>query len=196
MRALLTSLVLFALPAGAAELEVSSRRAPEAAAWSVSASYFGETILHPGVAVGVERKLKFWGRRRGLETHGFFAGADLGTYWHARNDVGLFVSTDLGYRLVFPRGFRLEALLGLGYLHTFDDGAVYEASGGRVTTVANTGHPALMTSALLGLGWDFARFSIFLRVGAFGQYPYNTEALPHLEAQLGFSIPLGRGGAR
>jgi hypothetical protein len=146
-----------------------------------------------------------WGRRRGLVSHGFFSEADLGTYYHARYATALFLSTDIGYRLVFPRGFRLELLLGLGYLHTFDDGTVYEVDSGKVTTVEDSGHPALMTTALLGIGWDFtvgnlAPFALFLRAGAFGQYPYNTAILPHLEAQLGVSIPLEkvahRGGAK
>jgi hypothetical protein len=204
MRILVVALLLSALPARGNQLVASAHRR-EVDAWSVSAAYFGETALHPGAAIAVERKLKFWGRRYGLVEHGFFTEADLGSYWHARNDVALFVSTDLGYRLVFPKGFRLEGLLGIGYLHTFDDGPVYVVNGGQVSMVSDAGHPALMLSALIGLGWDFtvgdhAPFSLFLRVGSFGQYPYNTAVLPHLEAQLGFSIPLERvvhrGGAR
>lgn len=205
MRLTIAALLLLALDAHADEALTASRPPRELDAWSIGAAYFGEMALHPGVTVAVERTLRSWGRRPGLVAHGFFSEADLGTYWHARYATGLFVSTDLGYRLVFVRGFRLEGLVGIGYLHTFDDGAVYEAMGGQVSTVAGAGHPALMLSALIGVGWDFtvgdhAPFSLFLRVGSFGQYPYNGAVLPHLEAQLGFSVPLARvdhrGGAR
>lgn len=197
MRALLVAMVLSALPARGNPVVAATHRPREVNAWSVNAAYFGETALHPGAAIGVERKVKFWGKRHGLVAHGFFTEADLGSYWHARNSVALFVSTDIGYRLVFPKGFRLEGLIGVGYLHTFDDGPVYTASGGQVSTVSDAGHPGLMLSALLGIGWDFtvgdhAPFSLFLRAGSFGQYPYNSAVLPHLEAQLGFSIPLER----
>lgn len=205
MRVTIAALLLLALDARADEVIAASRPAREVDAWAVGAAYFGEMALHPGISLAVERKLRFWGRRPGLVAHGFFSEADLGVYWHARYATGLFVSTDLGYRLVFVHGLRLEALVGLGYLHTFDDGTVYEVNGGQVSTVAGAGHRALMLSALLGVGWDFtvgdhAPFSLFLRVGSFGQYPYNEAVLPHLEAQLGFSVPLERvahrGGAR
>jgi hypothetical protein len=205
MRSMMVMMLLLSAPLHADEAIVGRAPARELDAWSVNAAYFGETVLHPGVTVGVERKLKFWGRRYGLVEQGFFGEADVGVYWHARYDVAFFVLPQLGYRLVLPRGFRLEALLGLGYLHTFADGTVYQANGGTATTVDDRGHAALMTSAMLGVGWDFtvgnhAPFSLFLRAGIFGQYPYNTAVLPHLQAQLGFSIPLGRlarrGGVR
>jgi hypothetical protein len=197
MRILVAVLLLSSLPARGNQLVASAHPRRELDVWSVNAAYFGETALHPGAAIGVERKLKFWGRRYGLVEQGFFTEADLGSYWHARNDVALFVATDIGYRLVFPKGFRLEGLLGIGYLQTFDDGTVYEVNAGQVSTTAGAGHATLMLSALLGIGWDFtvgdhAPFSLFLRAGSFGQYPYNTAVLPHLEAQLGFSIPLER----
>jgi hypothetical protein len=191
MRALL--LLLLCANAGAIEL----RKSREVEAWSVSAAYYGEMLLHPGVVVGAERSLKMWGPRRGLVAHGFFVEGDLGGYWHARYNADLFFSTELGYRMILPRGFRLELLGGLGYLHAFDDGTVYEVQNGQVRSVAAAGHPSLMMRGMVGIGWDFtvgnhAPFAIFLRAGTFGQYPYNTAVLPHLEAQLGFSLPLGR----
>jgi hypothetical protein len=53
-----------------------------------------------------------------------------------------------------------------------------------------------MLTGSLGLGWDLsvpgiAPLSVFLRAGAFTQYPYNTAMLPHLQGQLGISVPLG-----
>src|SRR4051812_18719640 len=166
--------------------ETIVRRAPspELAAWSVNAAYFGEMVLHPGAIVGAERALTHGARRYGLATHGLFAEADVGSYWHARNSAAFFVLPQLGYRLVFPHGFRLEALVGAGYLRTFADGTVYEVSGaGQVRTVDDAGHPALMVSAQLGIGWDFTvddhgPLSVFVRFGSFGQYPYNTAVLP------------------
>lgn len=193
------SLLLLSGPLYAAE-EQLVRRAPsrELEAWSISAAYFGEMVLHPGAVVGAERSLSRGHRRYGVVAYGWFAEADLGSYWHARNSVAFFVLPQLGYRLVFPHGFRLEALAGAGYLHTFADGKVYAVGdAGQVQRVDDGGHPGLMLSAQLGIGWDFTvdhhgPLSVFVRVGAFGQYPYNTAVLPHLEAQLGISVPLER----
>jgi hypothetical protein len=165
--------------------------------WSVDAAYYGETFTHPGVSLGVERKLLFWGRRFGIVEHGLFTGADVGTWWHARYAVGAFADATLGYRIVFAGGFRLELLGGAGYLQTFDAGTVYVVDAqGNVSRAADPGHPALLLTGSLGLGWDLsvpgiAPLSVFLRAGAFGQYPYNGEVLPHLGGQLGVSIPLG-----
>jgi hypothetical protein len=190
-------LLLLALHAAEPAVLAKGERAPKSP-WSLNAAYYGETFTHPGLQLGVERELKFFGRRFGLVEHGFFAGADVGTWWHARYAVAAFTDAVLGYRLVFAGGLRLELLGGLGYLHTFAAGPVYSVdASGAARTVVDPGHPGLMLTGSLGLGWDFsvlgvAPVSVFLRAGAFGQYPYNTALLPHLQGQLGFSLSLPR----
>jgi hypothetical protein len=189
------ALLLFVAHPAVAELAAGAR-APRSP-WSVNAAYYGETLTHPGLTVGVERELEFWGRRFGLVEHGFFVGADAGAWWHARHAVVAFADVVVGYRLVFPRGFRLEALGGLGYLHAFAAGPVYAiGEDGAARRTIDGGRPGLMLTGSLGLGWDFsvlgiAPLSVFLRAGVLGQYPYNTAWLPHLQGQLGVSIPLG-----
>ena len=150
---LIAGLLLIATPLRAEEPRLFANGHHEANAWSVSAAYFGEFLSHPGVVVGAERSLGTWGRRPGLDHHGFFAGPHLGAYWHPRNAVGVFLAGNLGYRLVFKHGFLFEAAAGIGYLHTFDDGTVYEVgSAGQVSTVTAAGHPNLIVSGGLGVG--------------------------------------------
>lgn len=196
MPALLALALFAASPAFAGEVGQSVEpRGP----WAINAGYYGETVFHPGLAVGVERKLLFFGAPPGLVEHGLFAGANLGTWWHARNAVGVFAEATAGYRLVFPLGFRLELLGSVGYLHTFLAAPVYAVDGsGAAREVLDAGQPGLLFSGALGLGFDFsvlkvAPLAVFLRGGVFGQYPYNTAVLPHLQAQLGVSIPFGGG---
>jgi hypothetical protein len=147
---------------------------------SFRAAYFGETIFHPGLMAGVEYRLLDgdWGA--------LFVTGNLGSYVHVRNHVGAFLDSELGYRFTYASGYQLEALAGLGYLHTFLAAPVYEVdAAGHVNRVFDAGRPAFMPTFALGTGWRFDKFAPFLRLQAFGQYPFNHQLLPHAALLLG-----------
>jgi hypothetical protein len=154
--------------------------------WSYSVAYLGEFLLHPGVLAGIELPLSTsrWRVRQGA----FLAAANAGTYIHFRNHVGVRIDAQAGYRFTFGSGVFVEGFAGLGYLHTFLGADVYEVSDdGRVSQVTDWGRPAFMPTASLGGGfnWQRARIAPFLRVEAFGQYPFNDNMLPHFALLLG-----------
>lgn len=153
------------------------------ARWSgVSASYYGETLLHPGARLASEWTLVGGGG------HALWAAAALGGYYHRGFAGALFSSTEAGYRYAFDSGVELTSALGIGYLHTFLDGETYVAdAGGRFERVSAAGRPGFMASAALGIGYQLAerRLAPFFRIAVFTQMPFNGRALLHPVAELG-----------
>jgi hypothetical protein len=145
-----------------------------------TAAYFGETIFHPGLMAGVEYRLveDDWGT--------LFVTGNLGSYVHVRNHVGVFLDSEFGYRFTYASGYELEALAGIGYLHTFLDAPVYEVDdAGHVERVFDAGRPHFMPTLSLGTAWQFEHVAPFLRLQTFGQYPFNHELLLHFALLLG-----------
>lgn len=171
---LLGAALLLPAPAAAETLSL-----PEAPRMPLTLAYFGETLLHPGVMVGTERR--FW--QAGW--HALLGTANLGAYQHAGNHNGIFLNGELGYRLTFPFGLSAEALAGAGVLYTLLPGDVYLP--GNSEPSRDGGRPTFMPSAALGLGYALGDSRLFARLQAFGQYPYNTYTLPHLATQVGMT---------
>jgi len=149
----------------------------------INVSYFGETLVHPGIEIGYENTFY----------KSFNFTVSLGTYIHQRNHVGLFLNTGLNWRHTFPIGYSMEFGLGLGYLHTWEHGGdTYVVDdNGKVSVKPKYGRPHFMPSVKLGLlGWDFRKNTdIPLRLNAdiivFGQYPFNNYMMPHAALKLG-----------
>ena len=157
------------------------------AALPLTIAYFGETVTHPGLLVGTEHKAWETGWHRA------FLAAHMGGYRHPGNHTGLFLDGALGYRLTLPVGLSVEAMAGLGYLHTLLDGRVFAPGpNGGVEAVTDLGRPAWMPSATLGMGLDAGGLGlrdtrVFTRLQLFGQYPFNTYVLPHVALQVGLT---------
>jgi hypothetical protein len=149
----------------------------------ISVSYFGETLIHPGIEIGYENSFY----------KSFNFTVSIGTYVHQRNHIGLFLNGGLNWRHTFPVGYSMEFGLGLGYLHTWEHGGdTYVVDdGGEVSVKPKYGHPHFMPSIKLGfLGWDFRKkTNIPLRLNAdiiiFGQYPFNSFIVPRLTLKAG-----------
>ena len=157
----------------------------------ISVAYFGEFITHPGLFLGTHKGI--W--QSGNYTLSYNPGITL--YTHSRNHNALLLSNELGNRLTSRKGRFAELMLGLGYMHTWLQGDVYvRRDNGEVRTQFDWGRPHLMISTSLGFGWKSAAEQhpqdYFLRIIAFGQYPFNGIVLPHLGLQLGTSFEFRR----
>jgi hypothetical protein len=149
----------------------------------VNISYFGETMVHPGIVFGYANTF----------FRSFNFTFSIGAYLHKRNYAGLFLETGINWRHTFPIGYSMEFGLGLGYLHTWENGGdTYVVDGdGNVSVKPKYGHPHFMPSVKLGLlAWDFRKKTkIPLRLNAdiivFGQYPFNNYILPHAALKIG-----------
>ncbi|MDH5717947.1 MAG: hypothetical protein OEZ22_09945 [Spirochaetia bacterium] len=146
-------------------------------------SYFGETLVHPGVYAGSEISIH----------ENFLASLSIGTYLHYRHHRGAFVNADFSWRKTFSIGYSMEFGAGLGYLHTWSHGGtIYTVTdAGVVEEKPNYGFSSLMPKLNLNLlGWDFRKshdipFRAFSGIVLFGQYPYNQFMMPHFALQLG-----------
>lgn len=150
----------------------------------INISYFGETIVHPGISLGYEHPLR---------RSNFIPTITIGTYLHSRNHRAVFVNASINWRKTFKFGYSMEYGIGLGYLHTWEHGGkTYVVNDDEsVETKTKWGQPNFMPSIKLGLlGWDFRKktnipFRINADIIVFGQYPFNNFIMPHTALKLG-----------
>lgn len=148
--------------------------------------YFGETLSHVGLNVGMEYSPLRAGKYR------MILATNVGGYVHRRNNTSLFVRGQWGQRVTFDSGLFVDQFMGLGYLHQFTHGgAQYEVlPNGAVVGAPNSGRPMIMPSISLGTGYDFSkenkkRPSIYLRPELFWKAPFNGYYLTHFALSTG-----------
>ena len=157
---------------------------------SLRLSYFGDLITHPGVAV--EFSLPFVSGPVGSA----WASLKSGWYLHQRNHSGFFLGIGLGGGLTSPGGLRWEGDVNTGFFVSKPAGVVYVEDGlGGAVGEAGAARSNFMASASLGISWTPPLVkawtpSPFLRMGGFGEYPFNGYFYVHpfVEAGLGFGV--------
>lgn len=164
----------------------------------VYVSYFGESITHPGLKLGMEYSI--WNKtgvrnkkngkqlpyRRELLLIGSLSG-----YVHPRNHVGMLLGGEIGYRNVRKKGFMYEASAGIGYLHTFLQGDTYTVNDhSKVDQVSLAGQPNLSFLLSVGIGKDYRLvhnkpWAWHIKTTAFTQYPYGSKFMYHYAMEVG-----------
>lgn len=151
--------------------------------------YFGELVLHPGLAFGLEYKLI---SKKFLSLHW---NNDVGGYWHRWNTGAIFYKSSIGSRFSMGPVFA-DFNIGIGYMHSFAAGTIYQrASDGGVKKARNFGHPHFMPNASLLLGWDATRngkqnWTIHFGPEVYLQSSFNHIFLPHIAMKLGLTYRL------
>jgi len=180
-------------------VELTSRPSVNARAMSlsfledrkVSIAYFGDFITHPGLMIGTQSEL------RRTPRYQMYYTLNTGIYTHRKNHNAFMLSSEIANRLSTKKGLFGELLLGGGYLHTWPQGDVYiREDDGGVKQSTDWGRPHLMVSSSLGIGWQSPKEdsrAYFLRIVAFGEYPYNGIILPHLGLHAGIAFKM-KGG--
>jgi hypothetical protein len=170
---------------------VAERPATQRSGHVMSAGYFGHNFTHPGFVVGY--------RYRALSTqddlHALTVGVDVGSYFWARHDDGLFVLPKVGWRGRAAFGLQGELDAYLGYLQGFLPGDVYEVVDGqaRKTTAS---FPFMLFGLTTGAGWcfdgvaDAVDLIPFARVGALWQYPMFDQVLVRFVLTVGVEVRL------
>ncbi|NQV41227.1 MAG: hypothetical protein HQ506_02635 [Candidatus Marinimicrobia bacterium] len=157
----------------------------------VSIAYFGDFITHPGLMIGTQSEL------RKTHRHQMYYTLNTGVYTHRKNHNAFILSSEIANRISTKKGLFGELLIGGGYIHTWPQGDVYtREDDGGVKTSIGWGYPHLMISSSLGIGWESPNENsraYFLRIVAFGEYPYNGIMLPHLGLHTGVVFKL-KGG--
>lgn len=155
--------------------------------------YFGETLAHPGLNLGIE----FTPLRS--ERYQMILAAGVGGYIHKRNNTSCFIRGLWGQRVTFNNGIFIDEFIGLGYLHQFPHGGdLFDVlPNGAVVRTPNSGSPLVMPSVALGTGYDFSKktkWSIvyFLRPELFWKAPFNGYYLTHLAINTGFILNISK----
>jgi hypothetical protein len=148
--------------------------------------YFGELGLHPGLTLGTDYSLV---RNKHLTIHW---DVDLGGYWHRWNHTALFLKSSLGSRFAAGPVFA-DINAGIGYLHDFAAGTIYESDlNGGVVEASNRGRAHFMPNASLLFGWDSTRKGKQFWAVHFGPEVYlqshvNHIFLPHVAVKVGLT---------
>lgn len=164
----------------------------------LSLSYFGESITHPGIAVGLEYEL--WSKygmrvkksgKRIDRKHKVVLNGNLDTYFHKRNHVGVLLNGEAGYKYIRKKGFFYEGAAGIGYFHTFLQGDTYVVSdANEVSRVKLASQSNFSCSMWCGIGKDYSfkegkPWAWKLLTGWFLQYPFGASKLWHTAAEVG-----------
>lgn len=132
--------------------------------------------LHPGLSIGTEHEYARGGWGRIFQTGG------LGFYHHADLDAVVWLNSEFGYGYGFDFGLGFEALVGLGYGHSFNARPTYSLET-RERTV-DGGQPSILGSAALGVQYDFRAYDV-MPATLFVRYQ------PQLQVMLASDSPLG-----
>lgn len=127
---------------------------------SISVSYFGEMITHPGLKLSANFNLKEWSKMKNADKkHSKELGKSLvlspaiGFYYHRRYQTGLFLIPEGKYRSLNQKGLFHEFGLGLGYLRTFVPNT-YEVTGNDEVRKVSAGHNYFATNFFFTIGKD------------------------------------------
>ena len=158
---------------------------------ALNLGYFGETVTHYGINLGVE----YYPHQ--TDRHQMILAGGIGGYVHLRNNSSLFARAQWGQRLNFKSGLFLDQFFGLGYLHQFVHGGdLYEVKpNGAVVETPNSGQSLIMPSISMGIGYRFTKnnasgMKIYLRPELFWKAPFNGYYLTHFALSTGIIIKL------
>jgi hypothetical protein len=151
----------------------------------IGLGYFSEGGLYPGFTLNYEKKL--------LANNDFqlLLGAKAGTYFHYRNQTGVFVMVQSGQRFRLSKHFYFEHFLGVGYLHSFLNGgdAYYVTASGQIQKAHDLGNPHFMPSVSFGLSYALDQGKqpviLFARPMIFWQIPFNQVSLVQYAFEVG-----------
>lgn len=152
---------------------------------AVKMGYFGEFIFHPGFIIGLEYPVY---RENNFN---LLLSTQMGGYIHPRNHNGIIADVQFGVKYIFPKGFFLRSDIGVGYLHTFPAGKIYEVVDDVLNEVPNTGNAHVMPSVHFGWGWEIRKtipWDLQFTITGFGEYPFNGMFLPHIAIQIGITL--------
>jgi hypothetical protein len=156
---------------------------------SIGVSYFGETMSHPGIAFRFDFGV--------FEYSGytFSLSGMAGWYVHPRNHDAFFLSGGVRNKLAGPFGLFGDLDLQAGDIAVGPGGKVYSEQGGIVGTELPGRELRFLAMAGIGGGWEFSglgkiSLSPYLRLGAFGEYPFNGYLYPHLFLETGVALDM------
>jgi hypothetical protein len=167
----------------------------------VNASLFNESTaipytrfftvpVHPGLQLGTEFNYKEKEHSR------YFQTANVCYFYHNYLNQGIGLNTELGYEYRLKMGIAMEALFGIGYMHTFATTEEYTFSNGNYEKKADKGNARLYPSFSIDAGYYLQKAEkyspkIFIRYQSWAEYPYSPDFIPvmtHINLHLGIKF--------
>ena len=125
-----------------------------------TASYFGETVTHPGIKLGIGFDLKSWETSRVRSKDTTILNKQItfiptiGGFYHKRFQTAVFVVPELQYTLYKEGGNYFGARLGIGYMYgKVPD--VYELTAQNEINRISVGYHYLASNFGIVVGKDF-----------------------------------------
>ncbi len=167
---------------------------------TVNVSYFGKTISHPGLKIGIEYPLMVVDveklKKSGVaipKTKSIFLTGNLIYNHHRRYNSIVLVNTEIGYRITRKKGFKMGVLLGFGGLRTIIDEDTYQVSDqGKIKLIRHPGQWGFAPSLSFELGKDMGfqkslPWAYHLKPSFYFQIPYNHSFLMNFVLEFGVS---------
>ena len=170
---------------------------------SISASYFGESITHPGLKIGVNYHLKSWDKtktKKNTSQKTIYKRIDLspnvGFYFHKDYQTGLFVLPELSYTRKNAKGNFMIFGMGAGYMRTFIPN-VYEINSNNEIEKTPEGYNYFLTNYFIAFGKDLSikhniPLEIFLKPQIMYALPNYPNGITYFALEVGVCYELSK----
>lgn len=151
---------------------------------AISVSYFGETITHPGLKIGLDYELKSWDRNKKKSTQKIISksiilSSNIGFYFHKDYQTGAFALPELSYSRKNQKGNFRSIGLGVGYMRTFIPN-VYEVNTANEIKRTIAGNNYFLSTCFVAFGKDLSvKYSIPMGVYIKPQIMYALPNYPN-----------------
>lgn len=165
---------------------------------SIYASYFGETITHPGLKIGVTYQLKQWdktklkknGKKRNIQKN-IDLSPGIGFFYHKDYQTALFILPELSYSRKNVKGNFITAGFGAGYMRTFIPHVYDLNSNGEIVRIV-AGYNYFLTDLSLTFGKDLSvkkklPICLFFKPQLMYALPNATKGVSYFVFEIGAS---------
>ena len=168
---------------------------------TISLGYFGETITHPGLKVGLCFPLHQWERHKMLRNgqeklldKRIDLSPQLGFYYHQNYQTGLFVLPELSYKRQNARGNYTALGLGAGYMHTRVPKVYNFDANGEIERIG-AGYHYFVSNYFVTFGKDLSikteiPLSIYTKPQLMYALPNARNGIWYFALELGLSVKL------
>ncbi len=166
----------------------------------IGIQYYGENLTRLGIKINYETPIF----RKSINTSAnsdnrflkkqriYILNSTVTTYRHKGLHYGLIVMPELIKRTIFPSGFKIENILGIGYHRSFLTDPTFISDGnGGFKKVPLAGQNSALIFTGFNLGYDMrmkekSPYSFFIGGGLYFRYPHNSLVLPGITFNMGF----------
>ena len=150
-------------------------------------SYYGETVTHPGLRMGLEVPVGKFGKKDNT----IFISPSFGYFRHRRYQTSFFVLPDFTFRLNGKKGFHVSGGAGIGFQSSFVPKTFFVDKEGTVHKIT-ANHWYFLSNFFIRLDKSFTSssgkvFGMFIKPQILIAYPNFPKRLGYFIYELGIS---------